>query len=686
MATLNTLRTKGGWIVSIVIAIALLAFLLGDLTGTHSVFGVKEKVGSIDGTSISYIEYAQEIDYQTNINKIMSGTDALSQEQTDAIKNFAWEMMINNYAIFPGYKKMGIEVSEAEMLDLIYGDHISPVLEGAGLFNNQQTGAYDKTLVRNFVTNLSLDQSGQMRALWQYMQSQVRINALMSKYMGLVANMVYVTDLEAKQGVEYANNYYNARYVGKTYDSVPDSTIKVTTAEAKKYYESHKNYFKQTASRDVEYVVFEVAPSTQDYADAKKAVDVLAAEFAETDNVQQYVTLNSQEAFNPSYFKPEQLSAELAAFAFDRNSAGVYGPVLEGDTYTISRVSDLRSFPDTIAMRQMLLPMGSETLADSIVTVLKRGADFTQIALEHSMIPAEGIDVGRISTQMFDPSMGEQIYSVSDKIIKLDTPNGIAIFDVYYRGPVSPKVQIGEVKYYIEPSSVTQQAAYAKASGFIAQVQGSSDQYNKVVADSVYSKRVARIRSSDNTVSGLTNARELIRWAFNAKVNDVSQIMEVDGNYLIATMTQAREDGFTPMNLVTTEIASAVRRQRKAEILSAQMQGAQSIDALAQTLSAEAGEITELNFNTFYIPELGVDPNVIGAICGGVPEGKLSKPINGMTGVYVVEITSKEVRDEATVEMEKVRLEANGQNYIDQRAIQALQDLSNVVDTRAKYF
>lgn len=686
MATLNTLRTKGGLIVSIVIGVSLVAFLLGDFASNGSVFSQKITVGEINGEKISYQEYLNEVDYLTNINKIISGSEANTPEQQDAIKNVAWEKMINTYSVFPGYEELGIGVSEAEMFDLIYGNNISPVLQNSGFFNNQQTGAYDKALVKNFVTNLANDQTGNIRAIWTYLQDQVRNHALMSKYMGLVSKMVYVTDVEVAQGVANTNNFYNARYAVQTYESISDSTITVSNAEIKKYYDSHKNYFKQVASRDVEYVVFDVVPSEQDYADAAKEIEALASEFAAAENVQQFVTLNSQEGLDSRYYSQSQMPEALAAFAFSAGKDAMYGPVLDGDTYSIVRISDIRSIPDSISVRQIMLAPGNPALADSVITVLKGGANFADVANQFSVNPMNGGDMGKISTDMLPSQILNQILGAAKgEIIKIENPNGTTLVDVYYRGTESRKAQLAAVKYKIEPSSATQQAAYAKASKFVADAAGSYDNFNKSVTDNAYSKRVARVRSTDNTITGIENGKELIRWAFNAEQGDISAIMEIDNNYLVSAMITEREDGFAPVDLVSAEIALAVRKEKKGAMLAEKMTGT-SVTEIAQKLGAKEGEITDLNFNAYYIPEVGMDPMLIGAICGGVKEGAVSKPVKAATGVYVVEVTAKDTRTDATPESEKVRIEAVNENYIDQRAAQALQEMSNVHDMRVRYF
>ena len=686
MATLNTLRTKGGWIVSIVIGIALLAFLIGDLASGNSVFGVKEKVGKIDGNKISYIEYVQKVDYLTEVNKIISGTESLSAQQSDAIRNYAWEMLINETVVFPGLEAMGIEVTEDEMFDRIYGNNISQVLLNAGFFTDPQTGVYDKALVQNFVSNYKADQTGRSAMLWKYLQDQVRQDALMSKYLALVSGLSYVTGFEAERGVKNAAAVYNARFVSQPYSSIPDSLVKIQTSDARKFYDARKENFKRAASRDIEYIVFEVVASQNDFAAAEKTIHELAVEFAEADNLQQYVMLNSHDSsFDEAYYTREQLPAAVGDFAFAADNSGILGPYREGNVYRVHRVNDVRTFPDTIALRQMAFAPGMETLADSVFNALRKDGNFEALAGEYSMIPLEGMDMGRISTQMIPMEIGEQLYSTREKYIKIQNANGTFLFDVYYRGGSSLKVQLAELTYHVEPSSATQQAAYEKASAFYTATAGLVANFDKIAVDSTYSKRVATVQAGQSEISGLENGREMIRWAFNAKTGSISSIMEIDNNYVIATLTGSREDGYASLEEVMTQVSVEMILQKKGEMLAEKMQGATSLDALAQTLSTTVGELSEVTYNVSYIPEVGFEPILAGAIVG-LPEGRLSKPVKGMSGVYVVEITSKTDIETGDAEMEKVRLEAQAQYNIGQRAYEALIRKSNVVDGRSKYF
>ena len=279
MATLNTLRTRGGIIVSIVIGLALIAFLLGDLlsSGTGLMNARKMKVGEIDGTTIGYIEYTNRADLLTSVAQAMSGKDALTAEEQDQTRNLAWESMIMKYAYQPGFEELGLMAGEGEQVDMVSGVYISPIIGGTFVNRN---GVFDPAMLKNFIDNVDADQSGRAAMMWNYMKEQMVDQRVMSKYVTLITKGLFVNDLEVELGLEAANHTYDARFVMQEYRTIPDSTVTVSDSEIRSYYKSHKNMFKQIASRDIEYVMFDMLPSKEDYAEAEKYINELAAEFA----------------------------------------------------------------------------------------------------------------------------------------------------------------------------------------------------------------------------------------------------------------------------------------------------------------------------------------------------------------------------------------------------------------------
>ena len=385
MATLNTLRTRGGIIVSVVIGIALLSFLLGDFgnTGAKLMNDRKMKVGTINGEKIGYAEFADKVDVYTKALETMYGSQSLSAEQQENVKNQVWQALIMQYAWEPGFEQSGLQVSENEQIDMVDGSFISPVIRTT--FTNPNTGTFDPAIVRNFVTQIDKDPTAAL--VWNFIKDQMIQQRYLSKYITLVAKGMYVTDLEVEQGVANSDITSAISYIVKDYSQVADSTIDISQAEVKKYYDAHKNIFRQTASRDIEYVLFDVLPSDSDYVDAEKHINEIAAEFAVSETPLQYATLNSQNPTEKRYFTEDQLPAELAAFAFGANSNGMYGPTKEGDMYTMARVADSKMLPDSVGARHILIGADQKATADSILNALKGGASFAELSATYSKDP-----------------------------------------------------------------------------------------------------------------------------------------------------------------------------------------------------------------------------------------------------------------------------------------------------------
>ena len=375
MATLNTLRTRGGVIVSIVIGIALLSFLLGDFgtSGANMMNERKMQVGKINGEKVGYTDFSNQLDYRKNVLETLSGSN-LTSEQQDNIQNQVWENMIMEYAWMPGFEEIGLNITETEQLDMINGSFISPIIRM--YFSDPNTGIYNGTIVQDFVANISKDPTGRSAMIWNFFKEQMIQERVFSKYLNLVSQGMYVNDLEVEQGVANADVSSSISYIMREYTAIADSTITVPQADIQKYYDAHKNSFRQTNSRDIEYVLFDVLPSEADYAEAEKTINNIAEEFSASETPFQYAVLNSQEQPDKTYRSEEELPAEMAAFAFGKDQPAMYGPVKEGDVYTLARVADVKMIPDSLGARHILIVAGETDLADIFVTALKVGASF----------------------------------------------------------------------------------------------------------------------------------------------------------------------------------------------------------------------------------------------------------------------------------------------------------------------
>ncbi len=683
MATLNTLRTRGALFLSIVIGVALIAFLLGDLTSASSVFSSrKNRVGSIDGNHVEYMDFANQSDHMNRIIQMLYGRNSLTSEEMDQVREMVWESYVRQYAYEPGYRRMGLMAGEGEQLDMIKGQYLSPVI--TSMFGSPQTGAYDPAAVEGFISNMEYgENAGEMGSVWDYIKDEMVNERVFSKYMALVQNGAWVNDLEINRGVEGANNVYNGRYVTVQFAQVADSLVKVSSSEIKKYYAEHKKSFKQSASRDIEYVVFDLLPSDADYAEAASYIDGVAAEFAAAESPMQYASLNSQERTDQKYYSEAELSTDLAAIAFGARKGEIAGPTLNGDVYTVSRVADERMMPDSVGARHILLDRAHAASADSIAKAVRGGKSIFDLAPEYST--DQTVDLGRFPPEMMVAPFADAVIAANKgQVLVVETQYGTHVVEMTYKGPMVKKAQIATITYNVEPSPATQQEAYGKAREFLTAAAGSKENFDAAVTQAGVSRRVATIGERDRNVRGLNDSRELVRWSYNTKPGTVSTIFEVEGNYVVAVLTGAKEAGIADIRDVSSEIAQRLREEKKADMLAERIKG-KSFDEVAAMEGARTGVLENLKFSAFYIPDLGVEPAVIGA-AEGVPAGSVSKPVKGITGVYLVAVDSVQQTEDATFESEKVRLEATAQTSLMQRVSQALAEESDIVDNRAKFF
>lgn len=687
MVTLNTLRNKGGVLLAVVIGVALIAFVLGDMltSGSTLMNSSKMNVGVIDGEKISTQAYAQAIDELTEVQRITTGREGSTEEENEMIRVQAWDMMIRDKALKPALTALGLTVSNDEMVGLLSGANPSPII--AQMFANPQTGMFEPAMLRQFVANVGQDQTGRMQMFWGYLQGEVGDQSLLFKFKNLIDKAAYVTGYEAGQLAALESKTYSVDYLVSRYESIADSTVQVSDAELRKYYNDHKGMFKQEDLRDIEYVTFEALPSAEDYAAAEKTVREMAADLAEAKNVQQFVAMNSHNSFDARYYKPGEITGELGAFAFGEPGNQVYGPVLSGDQWTMARVSDVQVMPDSIRISNIVIPTTQKALADSLVTALQKGGDFAEAAREFSADPQSGAlggDLGMMDPQTLAPQFAEALKGATTGTVKpVTTADAIFILKVTGTKGESRKVQLGVINYNVEASELTRNEVYGKANKFAT--AASAGGFEKAVNEGALAKRVATVGPNDRTVGGMQQSRELARWAFNGEQGNVSDVKEFGNNFVIATITAVREKGVAPFEQIKDDLKALVVREKKGEMLAQRMTGATSVAALASTLGVDTLSNNDINFQGFMAPEVGFDPAFTGGVSGIGKTGVVSKPIIGRIGVYAAEITA-ERETPVDVAIEKARLSAEAQQSAFMSAYEAFMNLSDIQDTRYRFY
>lgn len=677
MASLQTLRTKYGVVLSVIIVLALLAFII-SLGPEMGFFGNRDpKVGVIDGSKVTYMEYLNE--YEST--KANMGGDESTEEASAYLANMTWQSLVAKYFYLPGFEKMGLAVSEAERMSMLTGEHPSMVINQA--FANPQTGEYDVATVSAFLSQMSANP--QYQQMWSYLNSKAVLNRLNEKFNGLIKAGTYVNKLEVAQGVNSANETRNGRVVMVNYNTVADSLATVSDAEIKAYYNAHKELdeYKKLPLRRISYVVFDVEPTEADIAEIESKARAMGAEFAAAEDVRAFVRKNMGNVAS-TYVSAAQLTENEAVML----DGAQYGPELKANEWVMSRPIATVMAPDSLGLSHIVLaPKAAE--ADSLYNALKGGADFAEAAAKHSQFAQTaqaGGDMGVVAFNMLPVEIADQLASAKvGDIIKIENAGGIQIMKVTRADKAQKYALVGTINIPVEASSATRRNIHNVASVFSVDGKGSIDNFNTAATAAAVTPRTATINQGSRTVSSLINSREIARWAHGAELGELSEIFTVDGSYVVAILTEIDDTKYVPVEEAQYEISRKLARDKKFAILKEKLAGA-SIEEIASANGVEVTTFEDVKYSDFGVGANGFEPALVGAIAKTTETGKVSAPVKGssVAAVFVVDAVNKS--EEQTADAEKVRLQAFNESLTVQMANMALQGMVEIEDLRGKYF
>ncbi|BDX37198.1 peptidylprolyl isomerase [Tenuifilaceae bacterium CYCD] len=698
MATLERIRNRAGVLVAVVIGLALFAFILGDLINSGgSLFNrAQMEVAEIAGTSIPYEQYQAKIDENENLQKLFSQQAALDEQSQIQIRERVWQDLLRTNIMQPEYEKLGLEIHEDELMDMVQGQNIHPIIQQQ--FGDPQTGQVNKEYINMLLKNL--DNDPRARAYWMYIEQEVIKDRLFTKYLNLIRKGLYVTSLQTKRSFADRTNKVDFDYAVARYSSVSDSTIKVSSSDLKDYYNAHKNDYKQQASRDVEYVVFPIKASDEDTKAAGEWINKTKDEFVASAEPKQFVNLKSDTPFDAKYHKESELPAEFGSWALNTSVGDVKGPVFDGNSYKVARLVDVKMMPDSVKARHILVsPKGqsqqdynnAKSQADSLLSILKRGGNWNDIASRFSNDPGskdKGGDLGWFPSGVMEQSFDEACFSnKKGEINVVETRYGFHIIEVTERGKESKKAQVAILERKVVPSSHTTQLIYAKAAEFA----GMNKTHDKFVAAANAQKLTTRyannLLQNDRNIAGLESPREMIRWAFKNEKGTVSTVFEFGDLYVVGVITNIREEGIAPLKQVSDDVKVKVIREKKAEILSKKVKDAMksgNIADVARSLNSTVERAEKVSFSSYTLPSAGIEPAVIGTATT-VAEGKLSGPIKGNAGVYVLAVTAS-TKEDGDLNSEKFRLSNMYQSRAYYEAFEALKTNANISDKRYNFY
>lgn len=676
MASLNTLRTKFGVVLSIIIGLALLAFIL-SLKTEMGFSGNDPRVGVINGEKINYSEYYNEYERIKTQNNVQES----DEQQSAMLANAVWQSLITRYVLTPGFDLMGLRVTDPERMAMVSGQQPSQAFYNA--FADPRTGQYNVEAVSQFLAQA--ETNSQAAQVWAQLNEQARLEREAQKFFGLVKGGVYVNSLEVAQGVEGANKTFSGKWAGKKYSSVPDSLFTVSTGDLKNYYNSHKDQFKQIPSRTLSYVVFEVSPTDDDLLALEKKAAEVGGEFAAAEDVKAFVRANRNGRIAENYVTAAQLTDEEGKALM---AGEMYGPVLKNNEWRMARVLDTKMAPDSVGIRHIVLPYTQETLADSLLTALEKGGDFAAAAARYSVYDATAANGGEVGVMPFSAFTGEFAEALAGAkkgdIVKIASGDAIQLMQVYRADKPTKHIQVASITYPLEASAATRRDIHNQAGSFMVNAKGSSEAFADAASEAAVTPRVATLSQGDRTIRGLEDSRDVARWAYGAETGDVSEIFTVGKDYVIAMLTEIDDNDYASLEKVASQVRAQVLRDKKYDYIVKDLAGS-TLAEQASSLGSEVGDFSGVTFGSFYIDGIGMEPRLVGAIASS-EQGVLSAPVKGMSGVYVFEVGDVQTEEKQTAEGEKVRAQAMAEGMAQQFAYPAIQQMAKIQDLRGEYF
>ncbi len=701
MATLQSIRNRAGIAITIVIGLALAAFILGDAfnSGSSILRGKEMEIAEIAGNTVNYQEFQKKVDDLTEIYKMNSGSSSLDQNTSDQIREQTWDNLVRNLTMKEIYKDLGIDVSPAELFEMVQGENPHPIIQS--LFRDPNTGSINRSAIIQFLKYQQSNTAGPERNYWLFIENQILEERSFTKYNNLLSKGIYLTTDEAKMDAEGRSNQVNIQFVGKSYLSISDSTITVSENELKEYYEAHKENYKQDDMRSIEYVSFPIVASKSDEDLVIKWSNEIKNEFAAVTDVATYVNANSDVPFNNTFYKRSELAPDLAEFAFNGVQGDIYGPYKEGQSWKLAKIAQFQDLPDSVQARHILIRVQSQqevasanALVDSLKRIISLGQDFAEVARQYSQdsgSAANGGDLGWFRRGMMVKSFEDAAFfgNVNDLQV-VSSQFGLHLLQVTKRGATEKNVQLAVIERKIEPSSQTIQATYAQASKFASENQDAKA-FNTAITTQGLNKKVANVRENDPEIIGLEGSRVLVRSTFKAEVGEPiistegTPIFELGDQFVYAMLSGIQQKGISSFSSVKATVELAVKKEKKAQQLIEKMNGKSDLNSLASTLGSSVGEAQNVNFDSYSIPGLGIEPAVAGA-ASVLTSNQVSKPIKGTSGVYVIKATQVNKGATADLAAEKERFTATTGYRVAMQAFEALRESANIVDKRAKFY
>jgi len=717
MSIIQSLREKGAWIMTAVIAFALLVFVVEEGLRNKTMFGDSSNtLGKVNGTTIDRIKFEERLkrieDRYTQMGYNMDDNSRMQE------RNRLWNEYVDDAVLNDEYEKLGIEVTEKELGDYLYG--ANPPQDFKQQFTDPNTGQFDAIQAHQYVQQLKKQSStNPQRALLfdEYFPAIVKFR-MREKLEAMMTNSVYVPKWLIEKTSAENSQIASFSYVRVPYTSIPDSTIKVSDADVNEFIAKNKTLFKQEKAAGIDYVYFNAAPSKADTNAVVQSLENIKDSFARTNDVAQLLlTEGTITPYFNSYLTRKEIKIASIDSIINRPAGTAYGPYMDAGTYVLGRVVDIKMIPEMVKVRHILVatmqqtqtgqmvPVREETVAknliDSIANAIKTGSNFDTLCLKFS-------DDGTKTTGGIYDSVvtGKMVVAFNDYIFTnpigskgvVKTEYGYHYIEILAnRGPIVPGYKVAYLSKPILPSDETDNNARGAANQFAAESRNKKQFEENAKKKNLEVFNAAEIKPLDPSIRGVGidggSSRELIRWIFNdAELGDVSERpFQIKSSnyfvYVVPVVTHLYEEGTQGVERARQTSEAKIRQQKKAKIIGEKIASATTLEEVSKATNEPIAKADSVSFSS---PQsvIGYEPKLSGAAFNKSYQSKISPVIAGEVGVFVIKTESVgaipnpnlDVKSQQAAQQQQMRM-------FNQRSIvENLKKSASIKDNRYKHF
>ena len=654
MSIITQIRNKAGLMV-ILIGLALVSFLLMDVFSQNSLFNQSNSnvIGEIDGEEITAPMFEERVAEAVENYKANSKTDKVDEATLSSLRDQVWNEMVRERIMKNATSDLGLAVSREELFDMVQGSQIHPTVKQA--FTDPNTGNFDRSQVLKFLREID-QQPEEMQNKWKAFEKYLVSDRENEKYNTLITKGLYVTNFSAQSYMKQVFETASGRFLRVDYSTIADSSIEAPEEDLRKWYLEHAWEFKsKEVQRNLDYVVFEVKPSTEDRDALLKKMNEIRVSWLSSDDDSMFVVMNSEQPGDDRFYAQTELTDETRSRLFGDTIGALSEVYQDGNMFKLTRLARRMVRPDSVKARHILVKVkDTETeetakkRADSLLQLVKNGGNFAALAQANSEDPGSGMNGGDLgffaegamvkpfNDACFEGKKGDQVLVKSDF--------GFHIIEITDQKGGRTMARFATVSYELSAGTETYRVAYDSASAFVSRVKDKESFEQEAKKSGIEKRSVEGLKTTDRGLAGLENTREVVRWAFRSEDGAVSPVFESQQQFVVAILTVSIPKGIKPFEAVRTVVESRYKRDKKAEQISAKLEETRkkegnSVERMAIGMGTVAQTFASVNFGSGFLNNIGMEPQVSGFIFGG-KKGTLSKPIHGNNGVFVVVVDS----------------------------------------------